>query len=291
MNNINNKNHLNNFKPLGHNNDLLMKQQMLRKTKSNNSIYVGWQTALTDQDKNLDFNDKMIWQRQSSSNILIDQNTLNSMNPNANGNNNININGNNGNATNSSILTNTVNGNSKYMRWSINEPISTDLWMNNGNGGNPNSNNISLKDSTTFGAMAMNDHNLSNKNSFSNIPINNGFDGYSYNNTLGQHKPQPPFYMNPLNNKMNTTNWDNSSNGPGPMDAFSNQDPSLNQNSNLMSNLAPGLKNNTSSNKLMLNQGQGQGQVQVQGQGQGQGQNQGQVSVQVQVQGQGQNGP
>jgi len=238
--NINNKNHNNNynFKNVNHNNDLLMKQQVLRKTKSNNSIYTGWKTtSLSDQDKSLDFNEKMIWQRQSTSNIMLDQNnSLNTINLNNSSNNSSSTSGNSNNNSG-----NANNSNNKYMRWSINETVSTDMWMNNTNASK-------LKDNSSFNNVNMNDHGLTNKASFNNIPVNN-FEGYPYmpsNNSNLPPKQQHPFYMNPLNNKLNNSNWDTPD---GTMDQ------NINQNSGMMSSIGPGIKN--SNNKLMINQGQG----------------------------------
>ncbi|OUM57456.1 hypothetical protein PIROE2DRAFT_17561, partial [Piromyces sp. E2] len=246
--NMNNKNHNSNFKTVvnvNHNNDLLMKQQVLRKTKSNNSIYTGWKTTtLSDQDKNLDFNEKVLWQRQSTSNIMLDQNnSLNTINLNTSSNNSGSTSG-----TSSNNNGNANNPNNKYMRWSINEPISTDMWMNNGNNGNK------LKDNPSFNNVNMNDHGgLTNKASFNNIPINN-FEGYPYMPSNNNNMPPPPppkqqhpFYMNHLNNKINNSNWDTPD---GAMDQ------NINQNTGMMSSMGPGGMKNLS-NKLMINQGQG----------------------------------
>ncbi|ORX48900.1 hypothetical protein BCR36DRAFT_412909 [Piromyces finnis] len=198
--NINSKNHNNNFMVGNHNNDLLMKQQVLRKTKSNNNIYTGWKTTSTNQEKNLEFNEKVFWPHQSVSNVILDQN------------NHIN----------------TINLNSSNI---------TNMWMNNSN---------KLKDtSSSFNNMTMNDNNISNNTSFNNIPINN-FEGYPYmppNNNNIPLKQQHPFYMNPLNHKMNTSSWDAPPNG------------TIDQNSGMMPSINSGINN--SSNKLMLNQGQG----------------------------------
>jgi len=84
-----------------------------------------------------------------------------------------------------------------------------------------------------------------------NIPMNS-YEGYPYlptnNSNLPTKQQHHPFYMNPLNNKINNPNWD------GPEGAM---DQTINQNSGMMSSIGPGpagMKN--SSNKLMMNQGQ-----------------------------------